>query len=93
MAIQNQINIEKGQDYSKALDAIEEASSYSQDILKDEWERVKRGEKSFQRAKKMPLILLIFLALIITLLFNSPEPNKTIKSDKNQLALFDPHEL
>lgn len=77
--IQNQINIEKGQDYSKAIEAIERASSYSQTILKSEWERVKRGEKSFRVTKNwiMPIIMVISLVFITTLVFNSTETNKS----------------
>jgi hypothetical protein len=67
---QNRINIEKGEDYTEALDAIELAASYSQDILKNEWERVKLGERSFQIVKNiaMPLIM-VFCVILIVLLF------------------------
>ena len=89
-ATQNKINIEKGLDYSEALKAIESASSYSQDILKSEWERVKRGEKSFQVAKNlvMPLIMTISLVLIAFLLFSPPEPNKP-KIDKKHPEIIE----
>jgi hypothetical protein len=81
--IQNKINIDKGQDYSKALTAIELASSYSQEILKSEWERVKNGEKAFQIAKNwvMPSIMLLSLVFIFVLFFNSAAPIETSKSD------------
>lgn len=71
--IQNRINIEKGNDYTEALDAIETASDYSQDILKKEWERVKEGEKSFQIAKNrvMPAIMIVSVIFIGFLLFNA----------------------
>jgi hypothetical protein len=64
--------------YSKAIEAIELASTHSQRILKSEWERVKRGEKSFQLARNwvMPLIMTLSLVFITTLLFSSPEPVK-----------------
>lgn len=70
---QNKINIEKGKDYIKALDAIELAASYSQDILKNEWERVKLGEKSFQTAKNivLPLIMIISTIFIAILLLRT----------------------
>jgi len=70
---QNKINIEKGKDYTKALDAIELAASYSQDILKNEWERVKLGEKSFQTAKNivLPLIMIISTIFIAILLLRT----------------------
>lgn len=76
--IQNRINIEKGNDYTEALDAIERASDYSQNILKIEWERVKKGERSFQIAKNrvMPAIMIVSIIFIGFLLFNSSEPNK-----------------
>jgi hypothetical protein len=64
---QNRINIEKGKDYTEVFGAIELAASYSQDILKTEWERVKLGEKSFQITKNtaMPLIIIISLGILI----------------------------
>ena len=78
---QNQINIEKGIDYSEAINAIERASSCSQGILKGEWERVKRGEQSFRVTKNwvMPIIMAISLAFISILLFNSDETNKSMQ--------------
>tara|TARA_R110001583_G_scaffold167075_1_gene319893 strand:+ start:504 stop:1160 length:657 start_codon:yes stop_codon:yes gene_type:complete len=89
--IQNKINIDKGTDYTEALDAIENASSYSQDILKDEWERVKNGEKSFRVAKNiiMPLIMIISLVFITALLFNSPEPNKSSQGVQQSSPLLE----
>lgn len=85
---QNQINIEKGRDYSDALTAIENASSYSQDILKSEWERVKRGEKSFRVTKNwiMPTIIVISLVFVSVLLFNPAETNKSIQPFAETLA-------
>jgi DNA mismatch repair ATPase MutS len=86
---QNKINIEKGGDYTPALDAIERAASYSQDILKNEWERVKSGERSFQVTKNlvMPAIMIVSLIFISLLLFNSTnKPNKTIQSTANASA-------
>lgn len=66
--IQNSINIEKGKDYTKALDAIEQAAIYSQDVLKSEWERVKQGEKPFQNAKNQIIgALKIFFAIFIAI--------------------------
>ncbi|WP_051484421.1 hypothetical protein [Shewanella waksmanii] len=87
-AIQNEININKGQDYSKALEAIELASTHSQRILKSEWERVKRGEKSFQVAKNwvMPLIMALSLVFITALLFSSPGPVKPPQSMATKFA-------
>lgn len=86
--IQNRINIEKGYDYTEALDAIERASSYSQDILKNEWERVKKGEESFQIAKNrvMPAIMIISIIFIGVLLFNAGEPDKPIQPKANASA-------
>jgi hypothetical protein len=86
--IQNRINIEKGADYSDALKAIENASSYSQEILKNEWERVKTGEKSFQIAKNtvMPAIMVVAIIFIGVLLFNTPESNKVIQPTANSSA-------
>ena len=86
--IQNQINIEKGHDYTEALDAIERAAGYSQDILKNEWERVKKGEKSFQIAKNrvMPAIMVISIIFIGVLLFNAGQPNKPIQPTANASA-------
>lgn len=71
--IQNKINIERGNDYTEALDAIERASDYSQDVLKSEWERVKKGEKSFQVAKNtfMAVIMIGLVIIIMVLLFNN----------------------
>jgi hypothetical protein len=79
--IQNRINIEKGSDYTEALEAIERASTYSQDILKSEWERVKKGEKSFRQTKNlvMPAIMIISLIFIGVLLFSTSKPNNTIQ--------------
>ncbi len=73
MRTQNKINIEKGKDYTKALNAIDLAASYSQDILKNEWERVKLGEKSFQKVKNtvLPLIMIISVIFITILLFRT----------------------
>ena len=70
---QNKINIEKGDNYTPALKAIEIAASYSQDILKNEWERVKSGERSFQITKNrvMPAIIIVSAIVIILLLFNT----------------------
>ncbi|WP_335900475.1 hypothetical protein [Shewanella algae] len=79
--IQNQINIEKGQDYSKVIEAIERASSYSQTILKSEWERVKRGEQAFRVTKNwvMPIIMVISMTFISTMVFNATETNKSMQ--------------
>lgn len=86
--VQNRINIEKGYDYTEALEAIERASDYSQDILKNEWERVKKGERSFQIAKNrvMPAIMIISVIFIGVLLFNGSEPNKPIQPTANASA-------
>jgi type I site-specific restriction-modification system R (restriction) subunit len=54
---QNRINIDKGKDYTEALAALELAVSYSQDILKNEWERVKLGEKPFRVVKNIAMLL------------------------------------
>ena len=62
--IQNRINIDKGLDYTEALDAIERASDYSQDILKSEWERVKNGEPTYRRSKKIAFAVL-FIGLVV----------------------------
>lgn len=66
---QNRINTEKGKDYAEAFNAIELATSYSQDILKKEWDRVKLGEKSFQTTKNIAkqLIMFFFVILIVWL--------------------------
>ena len=79
--IQNKINIEKGSDYTEAIEAIERASSYSQEILKIEWERVKSGEKPFKIARNwvMPIIMAISLIFIIALLSSAYEPNKSMQ--------------
>jgi len=88
ITIQNRINIEKGRDYTEALNAIETASDYSQDILKSEWERVKKGEKSFQITKNrvMPAIMIVSAIFIMFLLFKSPEPNKLMQTDQQTAA-------
>jgi hypothetical protein len=57
--VQSSENIQKGKDYTEALNAIEIAASYSQDILKNEWERVKKGEGPFQIAKYGTLLIII----------------------------------
>ena len=62
--IQNRINIDKGHDYTEALEAIERASDYSQDILKNEWERVKNGEPSYRYSKYFAVAVLL-LGLVI----------------------------
>ena len=88
IATQNRINVEKGGDYTLALEAIERAASYSQDILKNEWERVKSGEKSFQITKNrvMPGIMIVSIIFIGLLLFNSNKPNKTMQPTANASA-------
>lgn len=85
---QNQINVEKGQDYGDALIAIENASSYSQSILKCEWERVKHGETPFRVARNwiMPTIMVISLVFISVLLFNSAETNVSIQPNTDTPA-------
>ena len=74
--MQNQININKGLDYSEALDAIERASDYSQDILKIEWKRVKNGEPTYRYSKKIAAVVLFFgfvlLSLIAFTILSSP---------------------
>lgn len=74
--IQNQINIDKGLDYTEALDAIERASDYSQDILKSEWERVKNGEPTYRYSKKIAAVVLfigfVLLSLIAFTILSSP---------------------
>lgn len=81
--IQNQINIDKGPDYSKALNSIESASEYSQDILKNEWERVKNGEPSYRRSKNFAVIILIIgfviFVLIAITIFTSRLPDVVSK--------------
>ncbi len=64
--IQNRININKGLDYTEALDAIERASDYSQDVLKTEWERVKNGEPTYRRLKIIAFAVLGFGLLIFS---------------------------
>jgi len=66
--IQNRINIDKGLDYTEALDAIERASDYSQDILKSEWERVKKGEPTYRYSRNfaVAVLLLGFLLFLST---------------------------
>jgi len=80
ITIQNRINIEKGSDYSEALAAIERVADHSQIILKSEWERVKKGEKSFHIAKNfvMPAIMIGSAVFIAFLLFNSDRPNQAV---------------
>ena len=65
--IQNRINIDKGLDYTEALDAIERASNYSQDILKSEWERVKNGEPSYRRSKNFAVTILVVGFVVFSL--------------------------
>lgn len=79
--IQNRLNIEKSRDYTGALEAIDRAASYSQDILKTEWERVKRGEKPFYIARSwaMPLIMFLSIMFIVAILVSDNEPNKPIQ--------------
>ena len=67
---QNRINIEKGKDYTDALRAIENVSDHAQDILKSQWERVKKGEQSFHIVKNwvMPGIIIgsaIFIGILL----------------------------
>ncbi len=67
---QNKINIEKGKNYDEALKAIERVSTHSQDILKSQWERVKKGEQAFRVARNwvMPAIMIgsaIFIVVLI----------------------------
>jgi len=64
--IQNQINIDKGIDYTEALNAIEKASDYSQDILKSEWERVKNGEPTYRYFKYFAVGVLILGLLVFS---------------------------
>jgi hypothetical protein len=79
--IQNRINIEKAKDYTEALEALEQAASYSQDILKREWERVKQGEKSFQYTKNITMLtIMLFLGIFVYLLLNNTNPNQKVDS-------------
>lgn len=57
--IQNEINMNKGLDYTEALKAIEKAFEYSQDILKNEWERVKKGEPTYRKSKNFAVAVLV----------------------------------
>lgn len=77
---QNKINIEKGKDYSEALKAIERVSEHSQDILKSQWERVKKGERAFHVAKNwvMPAIMIGSIVFIAFLLFKNEGPNQAV---------------
>jgi len=79
--IQNQINIEKGRDYTAALEAIEHASDYSQGVLKAEWERVKKGEPSYRTSKYFSVAVL-FIGLIIfgfnTYIIISSKPSESV---------------
>jgi hypothetical protein len=61
--IQNSINIEKGKEYTQALDAIDIALSHSQYVLKIEWERVKEGEWPFQAAKCIALVIIVSVSI------------------------------
>ena len=65
IAIQNQINVENGKDYSLALEAIELAASKSQEVLKKEWERVKLGEGSFQTVKRITKLAAILFVILV----------------------------
>jgi len=65
--IQNRINIDKGRDYTEALDAIERGSDYSQDILKSEWERVKNGEPTYRRFKIFSITVLLIGLVVFSL--------------------------
>jgi hypothetical protein len=65
--IQNRINIDKGRDYTEALDALERASDYSQDILKSEWERVKNGEPTYRYSKYFAVAVLLLGFVVFSL--------------------------
>jgi len=66
--IQNRINTDGGLDYTEALDSIERASDYSQDILKSEWERVKNGEPTYRNSKKIAAAVLFFGVALLSLI-------------------------
>ena len=70
VAIFEQKNILAGNgDVSKTLKAIEVAAEFAPQILKGEWERVKREELAFRLARNWiaPLIVLVSLAFVIFL--------------------------
>ena len=59
-----------GGSMAKTLDALEIAAAYAPQILKTEWERVKKGEFAFRLVRNYlaPSILVIALALIVYLM-------------------------
>jgi hypothetical protein len=68
MATDEQSNWLQGNgDVSRTLKAIETAAEYAPQILKSEWERVKKGELAFRLARNWiaPLIVSISLAFVI----------------------------
>lgn len=70
VAIFEQNNLLAGNgDVSKTLKAIEIAAEFAPQILKAEWERVKKGELAFRLARNWiaPLIVLVSLAFVIFL--------------------------
>jgi len=74
--IQNRLNIEKANDYSEALTVIEKITDYSQDILKKEWVRVKKGEKPYRIAWNLAIAITIVATIFIAFLllqFSGPQ--------------------
>ena len=81
---QNQLNKNKNVDYKEAFEAINKASDYSQDILKSEWERVKKGEPPYRHSRSIAMSVLIigfliFLFIAYKIFTSNPSSNMGVK--------------
>jgi hypothetical protein len=54
-------------EYDAAFDCIPRIEKHGQQVLKEEWERVKQGEPAFRWSKRVLFVLLVALALGVIL--------------------------
>jgi hypothetical protein len=70
VAIEQQQRVLAGQgDTEQTLKAVETAATYAPQILKSEWERVKRGELAFRLARNWiaPFVVIVSVAFVVLL--------------------------
>lgn len=70
IAEQNNMNIQKT-DITTTIKAIDNATEYARPVLKNEWERVKKGEPAFRIARNSAIFIVVlsilsFLFILIT---------------------------
>lgn len=70
---QNDLLQNDGTDIKPIIDAIEQATTHAQIILKDEWKRVKKGELPFRIARDWvaPIIAALSMLLVGLILFGN----------------------